>query len=53
MTTELLESVEELTFVQKVLNQMKENRLEAMVLTILLYSTGLLEKAWVAGSGVC
>lgn len=31
----------------------KENRLEAMIVTILLYSTGLLEKAVVYGSGVC
>lgn len=47
------ETVKDLTFVQKVLNQLKENRVEAMIVTILLYSTGLLEKAYVAGAGVC
>lgn len=47
------ETVKELTFAQKVLTQLKENRVEAMIVTILLYSTGLLEKAYVAGVGVC
>jgi len=47
------ETVKDLTFAQKVLNQLKENRVEAMIVTILLYSTGLLEKAYVAGVGVC
>lgn len=32
---------------------LKENRIEAMIVTILLYSTGLLEKAVVYGAGVC
>jgi hypothetical protein len=31
----------------------KEHRIEAMIVTILLYSTGLLERAWTYGSGVC
>lgn len=47
------ETVKDLTFAQKVLAQLKENRVEAMIVTILLYSTGLLEKAYVAGIGVC
>ena len=47
------EAVKDLTFAQKVLSQLKENRVEAMIVTILLYSTGLLEKAYVAGVGVC
>lgn len=47
------ETVKDLTFAQKVLTQLKENRVEAMIVTILLYSTGLLEKAYVAGVGVC
>ena len=32
---------------------LKENRIEAMIVTILLYSTGLFEKAVVYGAGVC
>lgn len=48
-----VEAVKELTFVQKVMQQLNENRVEAMIVTILLYSTGLLEKAYVAGIGVC
>ena len=47
------EAVKDLTFAQKILSQLKENRVEAMIVTILLYSTGLLEKAYVAGVGVC
>jgi len=47
------DTVKDLTFAQKVLTQLKENRVEAMIVTILLYSTGLLEKAYVAGVGVC
>lgn len=37
----------------RVLQLIKENRIEAMVVTILLYSTGLLEKAVTYGQGVC
>ncbi len=37
----------------RILQLVKENRIEAMVVTILLYSTGLLEKAIVYGQGVC
>ena len=47
------ETVKDLTFLQKVLSQLRENRVEAMIVTILLYSTGLLEKVYVAGVGVC
>jgi hypothetical protein len=53
MTGEVLEHTKELTLGAKLLNQLKENRVEAMIVTILLYSTGLLEKAYVAGVGVC
>lgn len=42
-----------LTTSARLLFLLKEHRLEAMVVTILLYSTGLLEKAVVYGSGVC
>ena len=31
----------------------KEHRIEAMVITILLYTTGVLDKAYTYGSGVC
>ena len=37
----------------RVLALLKENRIEMMVVTILLYSTGLLEKALTYGTGVC
>jgi hypothetical protein len=37
----------------RLLNLLKENRLEMMIATILLYSTGLLEKAFTYSSGVC
>ena len=37
----------------RILQLVKENRIEAMVITILLYSTGLLEKAVAYGNGVC
>ncbi len=47
------EAVKEATFGVRLLQQLKENRVEAMIVTILLYSTGLLEKAYNYGSGVC
>lgn len=37
----------------RILHLAKEHRLEAMIVTILLYSTGLLDKAWTYGAGVC
>lgn len=37
----------------RILQLLKENRIEAMIVTILLYSTGLLERAYVYGTGVC
>ena len=37
----------------RLLSLMKENRIEMMIATILLYSTGLLEKAFTYGTGVC
>ena len=37
----------------RIMQLVKENRIEAMVITILLYSTGLLEKAVAYGNGVC
>ena len=37
----------------RILTLLKENRIEMMIATILLYSTGLLEKAVTYGTGVC
>jgi len=37
----------------RILHLLKENRIEMMIATILLYSTGLLEKAVTYGTGVC
>ena len=37
----------------RLLQLLKEHRIEAMIVTILLYSTGLLEKALNYGHGVC
>lgn len=37
----------------RIMQLLKENRIEAMVVTILLYTTGILEKAWLYSSGVC
>lgn len=53
MTGEVLEHTKELSLSAKLLQQLKDNRVEAMIVTILLYSTGLLEKAYIAGVGVC
>lgn len=45
--------VKDLTFATRMLQMVKENRVEAMIVTILLYSTGVLEKAFTYGTGVC
>lgn len=42
-----------LTQSARVLTLLRENRIEMMVITILLYSTGLLDKAFSYGTGVC
>ena len=36
-----------------VMGHLKENRLEYAVFTMLLYSLGLLDKAWTYGTGMC
>lgn len=53
MTEAVIESAKELGLLAKLGHQLKENRIEAMIVTILLYSTGMLEKAVVYGAGVC
>jgi hypothetical protein len=47
------ETVTDVTKSARIMQLMKENRIEAMVVTILLYTTGLLERAWTYSSGVC
>lgn len=42
-----------LTQSARILSLLRENRIEMMVVTILLYSTGLLDKAFTYGTGVC
>ena len=37
----------------RLLQMLKDNRIEMMVITILLWSTGILEKAVNYGQGVC
>ena len=36
-----------------VIGHLKENRLEYAAFTMLLYSIGLLDKAWTYGTGMC
>jgi len=50
---EAVECVKDASTGIRVVQLLKENRIEAMIVTILLYSTGLLEKAVVYGAGVC
>jgi hypothetical protein len=47
------ECVKDLTTAGKLTKLAKENRVEAMIVTILLYSTGMLEKAFTYTTGVC
>jgi len=53
MTEVIADNAKELGLASKLVAQLKENRVEAMIVTILLYSTGILEKAVVYGAGVC
>ena len=47
------ESASDVVKSARILQLLKENRIEAMIVTILLYSTGLLERAYVYSAGVC
>ena len=47
------DAVHRLTSTGRLLLLLKQNRVEAMIVTILLYSTGLLDKAVTYGTGVC
>ena len=52
-TTQCIDSIGDVTMPVRLLQLLKENRIEMMIATILLYSTGLLEQAWTYSQGVC
>ena len=52
-TTQCLDTISDVTMPVRLLHLLKENRIEMMIATILLYSTGLLEQAWTYSQGVC
>jgi hypothetical protein len=52
-TTQCIDSVGDVTLPIRLFTLLKQNRIEMMVVTILLYSTGLLEQAVTYGQGVC
>lgn len=52
-TTQCIDSIGDVTMPIRLLQLLKDNRIEMMVATILLYSTGLLEQAVTYGQGVC
>jgi hypothetical protein len=52
-TTQCIDSIGDVTMPVRLLTLLKQNRIEMMVITILLYSTGFLEQAVVYGQGVC
>lgn len=51
--TSPLDTCSDVTTSLRLLQMLKDNRIEMMVVTILLWSTGLLEQAVTYGSGVC
>lgn len=51
--TNSLDSCSDVTTSLRLIQYLKDNRIEMMVVTILLWSTGLLEQAVTYGSGVC
>lgn len=52
-TTQCIDSIGDVTMPVRLFHLLKENRIEMMIATILLYSTGLLEQAWTYSQGVC
>lgn len=52
-TTQCIDTVGDVTLPVRLIHLLKENRIEMMIATILLYSTGLLEQAWTYSQGVC
>ena len=51
--TQCLDAVGDVTMPVRLLTMLKDNRIEMMIITVLLYSTGLFEKAVTYGQGVC
>lgn len=52
-TTQCLDTIGNVTMPLRLLNLLKQNRIEMMVITILVYSTGLLNDATTYAQGVC
>jgi hypothetical protein len=52
-TTQCLDTLGSATLPVRLFTLLKQNRIEMMVVTILLYSTGLLNQAVEYGQGVC
>jgi hypothetical protein len=52
-TKQCIDTLGSATLPVRLLTLLKENRIEMMVVTILLYSTGLLNQAVEYGQGVC
>ena len=53
MMSKTTEGAIEVAKTARMLQLLKEHRIEAMVVTILLYTTGILDRAYTYGSGVC
>ena len=51
--TNPLDSCADVSTSLRLLQMLKDNRIEMMVVTILLWSTGLFDKAVTYGTGVC
>lgn len=51
--TSTLDTCSDVTTSLRLLKLLKENRIEMMVVTILLYSTGLLNQGFTYAQGVC
>ena len=52
-TTQCIDTLTDVSLPVRLLTLLKQNRIEMMVVTILLYSTGLLNQAVEYGQGVC
>jgi len=52
-TTQCLDAIGNVTMPVRLLTLLKQNRIEMMVVTILLYSTGLLNQGFTYAQGVC
>ena len=51
--TNTLDTLTDVSLPVRLLNLLKQNRIEMMVITILVYSTGLLNDATTYAQGVC